>query len=147
MIRIALLSVAMLAFAAEAQMYKWVDEKGVTHYSESPPPDGKATKIEVKPSTGSLPTAPATDWKQRESEARALRIEKQQKDQEREAQEAVQATARRNNCREARRRLADLQTAVPVYDLNDKDERVYLEDAQREREIVAMQASMKRNCD
>ena len=29
---------ALAAGVADAQMYKWVDEKGTTHYSESPPP-------------------------------------------------------------------------------------------------------------
>ena len=48
----ALILVAGLALstAAPAQkMYKWVDEKGVTHFSENPPPDGtKATTVEPK---------------------------------------------------------------------------------------------------
>jgi hypothetical protein len=145
--RIALLSLAMLALGAGAQVYKWVDEKGVSHYSEIPPPDGRAAKIDVKPSTGSAPSAPSADWRQREMDARALRIEKQQKEQEREAQDKTEASTRRNNCRESRRRLADLQTAVPVYELNDKDERVYLEDAQREREITVLQAQVKQYCD
>ena len=36
--------VACLAFAAQAQstgVYKWKDAKGVTHYSDTPPPSGR----------------------------------------------------------------------------------------------------------
>ncbi len=42
------------AFAA-AQMYKWVDEKGVTHYSETPPPSGKAQSVPINPRTAPAP--------------------------------------------------------------------------------------------
>jgi hypothetical protein len=34
------------AFApASAQVFKWVDERGVTHYGERPPQGGKATEV------------------------------------------------------------------------------------------------------
>lgn len=34
---------------ASPGIYKWVDEKGVTHYSETPPPHQKAKEVEVVP--------------------------------------------------------------------------------------------------
>lgn len=43
--------VAMLAAAATAgaqQMYKWVDAKGVTHYSDTPPPPASQKQVQVK---------------------------------------------------------------------------------------------------
>ena len=143
MIRIALLSMVFVAFAAAAQVYKWVDEKGVSHYSETPPPDGKAAKIELKSSTGNPPPVPETDWKQKELDARQQRVQKQQKDQQLDAQ----ALARRNSCIELRRRLDVMQTPSPVFQRNDKGEKVYVEDAQREREIALLQANVKRYCD
>lgn len=33
------------AFGVLAELYKWVDEKGVTHYTESPPPGKKAQEL------------------------------------------------------------------------------------------------------
>lgn len=35
----------LLATPALAQVYKWVDEDGVTHYSQQPPPGGEAQVI------------------------------------------------------------------------------------------------------
>jgi hypothetical protein len=32
-----------------AAVYRWVDDKGVTHYSETPPPDKKAKEVELHP--------------------------------------------------------------------------------------------------
>lgn len=55
--RAALLLLLLTASAAQAQMYKWKDERGVTHFTETPPP-ASAKKAEVKNygtgSTGSV---------------------------------------------------------------------------------------------
>jgi hypothetical protein len=48
----------MSATAAAATVYKWVDERGVTHYSDQP--HANATELDVKPAqTVSGPTAAA----------------------------------------------------------------------------------------
>lgn len=47
--------VAMLAAAATAgaqQMYKWVDARGVTHYSDQPPPPANQQRVQVKSFNG-----------------------------------------------------------------------------------------------
>lgn len=49
--RLAVLAAALLCLGtAGAQVYKWVDDKGVTHYSDQPPPPSAPakTKVEVK---------------------------------------------------------------------------------------------------
>jgi len=40
MVRFALLLLALAAPLAQAQTYKWVDERGVVNYSNTPPPNG-----------------------------------------------------------------------------------------------------------
>jgi glutaredoxin len=45
--RAALLLLLLTASAAHAQMYKWKDDKGVTHFTDTPPP-ASARKAEVK---------------------------------------------------------------------------------------------------
>src|SRR5471032_3343137 len=39
---------SLCAGMAGAQVYKWVDEKGVTHYSDQPPPPSTPAKIKVE---------------------------------------------------------------------------------------------------
>ncbi|MCW8889481.1 MAG: DUF4124 domain-containing protein [Sedimenticola sp.] len=47
-----ILTLALLfTSAAEARMYRWVDDNGMTVYSQSPPPSGEATEIKVNTST------------------------------------------------------------------------------------------------
>jgi len=36
---------SVLAFAASAQVYRWVDEKGTVHYSDAAPPSGVNAKL------------------------------------------------------------------------------------------------------
>jgi hypothetical protein len=42
-----LIAAALAAAAAGAHVYKWVDEKGVTHYSETPPQGRRAEEVKV----------------------------------------------------------------------------------------------------
>jgi len=37
---------------AQAQVYKWVDQKGVTHYSDQPPPPASRARVEIKSFSG-----------------------------------------------------------------------------------------------
>jgi hypothetical protein len=56
------LVLAALAAPAYAQVFKWVDERGVTHYGERPPQGGKATEVPDKLGTpgGVAPKANAS---------------------------------------------------------------------------------------
>jgi hypothetical protein len=52
---VAAVAAAFMAAPASAEVFKWVDEQGVTHYSQQPPPEGAGTIIEPNPA----PAAPA----------------------------------------------------------------------------------------
>lgn len=43
--------------AGAAEVYKWIDEEGVTHYSQQPPPQGEEVVIETRPGSQSAPEA------------------------------------------------------------------------------------------
>jgi hypothetical protein len=146
MIRRALLGLALAAWipAAIADMYKWVDEKGVTHYSESPPPDGKATKMETRPSgPAEAPSAAPEGWKQRELESRQRRI----KEESDRAKDDSGAAVRKQRCLRAQRELDIVKSARPVYSVNERGEKVYLEDKDRAREIEGWRQHVQTYCD
>ena len=146
MIRFLLLSLLLTPWAASAEMYKWIDEKGRTVYSEQPPPDGKGTKLDIRTSPASPGTA-ATDWKQKEQDARQTRITKDQEEQNQKAQEQNVNSARKSNCIESQRQLNIAQTPRPVFQVNDKGEKVYLDDTARQKEIDGWAANVKKYCD
>lgn len=146
MIRIALLLLlAGLPLAAPAQtIYKWVDEKGVTHFSETPPPDGKATKVEVKPPGTEKPRA--DNWREREIESRQRRTEREVAERN-EAEARKRAEAERlQQCRRAQDALDALNNSRRIYELDDKGERVYMEDKDRPAAIEKWSREQEKNC-
>lgn len=54
---VVLLSATFIAHTASAEMYKWTDKSGETHYTQTPPPadaQGKDIEDEIRLSTGKL---------------------------------------------------------------------------------------------
>ncbi|HUQ28232.1 MAG TPA: DUF4124 domain-containing protein [Usitatibacter sp.] len=139
---VACLGVCPLGTLAQT-MYKWVDEKGVTHFSENPPPDGTkgAAKIEVKPA--SPDKVPVDNWKQRELESKQKRAAKNVRDENARRQEESQAARR---CNDAKRRVDMYTHARGVYNLNEKGERVYLEEKERETALQEAKQEIARSC-
>ena len=58
MVRFALLLLAALAPLAQAQTYKWVDERGVVNYSNTPPPAGAKSAQQVEERISVYASAP-----------------------------------------------------------------------------------------
>ncbi|WP_438971369.1 DUF4124 domain-containing protein [Methylophaga sp.] len=91
----------MISFSVSAEIFKWKDEDGQTHYSQTPPPSVQAETVDVPP-------PPPINPDQAREEVQAL-IDKQQeaeqaeqaKQQQRE-EEAQQEAIREENCRIAR---------------------------------------------
>jgi hypothetical protein len=130
-----------------AALYKWVDEKGVTHYTEEPPPDRKATKVEIKPSPAGPRAADSPDdWKQREYEFRKKRLDKEQAEETEKLKTQREAAGRRNRCLRAQRALDILQSR-PIYRTNERGERVYIEDKERAKETEEWREVARENCD
>ena len=145
----ALILAAALAVAAPAHaIYKWVDEKGVTHFSEHPPPDGrKAQKVEPKVTPPSGPVKSPESWKEREQRLRQQRIERDQKSEYEKGKAHNQHADRVNRCNYAKRQLAILASQVPVYSFNDKGEKAYLEDKDRAAEQAEWRRAVQQYCD
>ena len=149
--RILLASLLALALPAAAAMYKWVDEKGVTHYSETPPPEGtQSKKLDLAPTPPSATTAhpeTAEDWKSRELELRKSRLRKEHAEADEKARAEQDAQGRKNRCITARNRLDVLQGGGGIYHLNERGERVFMSDEERGAEVVKWRAAVKTYCD
>lgn len=149
------LLVVLLATAAAvlgATLYKWVDERGVTHYSETPPAKQKAQEIQIQPPPPSgvestkPPQAPPKTWQQKALEAQ-LRRETAERQEEAEQARAREVERQRlERCLWARQTLHTLQMQRPVYQLNEYGERVYIDDAKRAAEIERMKQRIQSNC-
>ena len=138
----------LTATASDARVFKWVDSNGETHYSEAVPKDQQA--LEMHESSAPVPAgsvdANHTDTMMQQLEsaeaARKARNEAQQK----EAEER-QAAIKNYRCTHAKHDLHILQQQVPVYSLNDKGERVYVDDDKRAQDIKELSDVIADNCE
>ena len=144
--RSALIVAALLAAAAvHAQVFEWKDESGKTHYSDMPPPGNarELRKIEsAPPATGSPTQKTAAD---RELEFRK-RQKESQTNSEKASKEQTASTERKENCDNARRQLQLLESGERIALRDDKGERYYMDDAQREQEITKARQAMQSFC-
>jgi hypothetical protein len=141
-VSVAIAACALCAASAQAVLYKWVDEKGVTQYTETPPPEGKAAKkLEIAPSPSVAPGN--DDWRKRDQESK----ERHLKDDQQKAQDAQSAAVRRSRCLKAQREIDVLNHGIPVYHVNERGERVYLDDGERAMQLAGWSQQARENCD
>lgn len=99
---ITVLAVAALGFtlAQAADVYRWVDEAGITHYADAPPNNKQYQRVNVR--TGSI----ETDTTQADTEADKAKAE--------EAEAQAAAAARAERCRIAKQNLESLRSGFAM---------------------------------
>jgi hypothetical protein len=127
-----------------AQVYKWVDERGVTHYGERPPQGGKASEVPNRLGSplpgGTGPQGAPQDQSPRQAEAAP-------KDQEsrpgptddRQKQEAAR---HQEQCNQQRDLLARIKQTPPSFTVNEKGQRIQSDNSEtiaRQEKLVAEQ--------
>ncbi len=147
-----------LAIPAAADIYKWVDSNGNVHYSNTPPPDVKRTKVKVEdpaPPTGpATPPATAEYWRQKDEEFRQRQDEKYKVEKEKTDKIAFdEADKRKKTCEFYRKDLEQvLGTRERVTRSADGSEIIPdpksmpLNNAQRARVIGELNESIEKNC-
>lgn len=144
MIRAAPLLLWLLASqAGAATMYKCVDAKGVTHYTEQPVAGCKGREVDIRPvPPPSGKETRAGDMGQSETEFRRRQIERGQQ----EERQAAEEKQRRQACSAARSKLSAMVSSRRLYETNAKGEREYLDDATASARISGQQAEVKKHC-
>ena len=133
---------AGLADGALAQTYKWTDANGKIQYSDKPPTDGAAKSVTEVKRSSSIATSPASAT---DKSARPLTPAEQEqafRKRQIEGQESAQKQAkadgdrkfREEQCGRARQALAGLEAGGRQVRYDAKGERMFLDDAQIERE-------------
>ena len=149
---LALLLCVLASSALGETVYKWVDEQGGTHYGSTPPPDQKAQEIHPK-SSAPAGTAdaqhPQKSWQEQEREFLQRRVERKEdqwKKEQAEAKAQQEERARKESCVAARGNLQILKQGRPVYQVDEKGERTYLNDKERKAQIEQYQKDIERYC-
>jgi Domain of unknown function (DUF4124) len=121
-------TLAALSLAVSAQqIYKWTDDKGVTHYGQTPPANVKATVAGIK-----VDHAPAS--------ANAAVAAQRAPEDKAKAQRAAA-------CRSGLAQITAIQSQRQTYQSDGKGNRVVLRDAAAEARVREAQIQMRKNCD
>jgi len=131
---------AATAVPAFAQVFKWVDERGITHYGERPPQGAKAREVEDKlaspppsrarqqpapksqPAPKGEPSSPPVPAVPGPAAAPAPKAPPTPQEQ--------QAAARTARCDQERTALTRLRGGTTSYALNEKGERVTIDNSE-----------------
>jgi sRNA-binding protein len=123
----------VLPVLGQAQMYKCVDERGVTTYTDGPRPGCKGGEVDIRgqqPISGALQEN-KSDIAREEADFRRRQI---QRDRE-EAQEQAALARRKRDCDALRNEYAQLSRARRVVRIEANGERTYLDDDAREKRM------------
>jgi len=135
----------LLGTNAMAEIYKWVDEQGVVHYSDMPVrPD--ARQMEIR--TDSKPSAPVSQQERLERQQRLLQAydEDRAKQKEIDANEQKQKEQLKRECVIARDRLARYERSRNLYDFDKDGNRIILEDKEKQRITDTLRQQINQNC-
>jgi uncharacterized protein DUF4124 len=105
-----------LAMPLSAQVYKWVDENGKTHYSDKPH-DKQSETVQIRKTPKLDPELETRLKKQK----RLLEVmdEERQESRENKAAKAEEKRKRESNCIKARKNLQDINNASFLYEESD----------------------------
>jgi len=152
-----LLILSILASAsAFAGLNKWVDADGKVHYSDQPPPANVEATV-LRSTTGAAAPAAAGDaaasgvpatpktFAEREAELKKAQQARQEA-AAKAAKEQADAAAKMESCTAARKNLSMLEEGMRMVEINDKGERYYLNDEQRQQRIAKAQQDVSTYC-
>lgn len=134
-----------LAPAAQAAIYKWVDEDGNVHYGERPPlPDATPLAIPNQPEKA----RPGAERERLERQKRMLEGYARKRAEERRQREeaARKAEQRKRACIEARDKFQAFERARYLYRLDENGERVVLNEEERAARMEKLRDRIRRNC-
>jgi hypothetical protein len=141
---LALVLLALNASIAFGQIYKCVDEHGVTQYADQPCPgrSGGQVDIHAAPPMSGAAAPRAVDLHQAERDFQRRRVQQRLE----EEAESKRAAVNMQGCESLRARVQVYRQAGRISTLDAEGERHYMDDATRQERILQMNAEIARSC-
>lgn len=129
---------------ADAQVYRWVDEDGKVHYSDTPPnEDAERLPIETRPTDVEAVLEARIERRHRLGE-----LEKDRAHEAETEEELAAYTAKRTaSCRQARERVASIESARRLSGVDEDGNRIQYDDEQRARALAEARRQVADWCD
>jgi len=147
MIRITLLIASLIIISAaevRAEIYKWVDDKGKTHYGDKPVASSK--KMDIKEEHSISKNISQSERENRRNKLiETFDIERKEK-KKKQAKERKKKARLNAQCGRSKDRLRRYKRAGSMYDVDKDGKRIYLPDNIRQLEINKLQKQIKKHC-
>ena len=130
----------------QSEIYKWVDENGKVHFDDRPG-SGKKEKITVK--TTEISSGNGTELQERfEQEKKLLDIYEEERQEEslKKAEQREEKKQWDKKCADAKEYQKNIDRSSGLYTLDEKEERVYLSDEERNTKVKELKEFIKKNC-
>jgi len=145
----ALLSFLLASSSVMAgKVYKWVDKEGNVHYgAQQPEGDGGAQEMKIRVKDPVAEEEPADNSKT-ENKGNENKEDKVKVSNEKEAEEIEKKNAeiRKRNCSVAQKRLASINAGGRLYEVNEKGERQFWDDATTAAKRAEAEANVAEWC-
>jgi hypothetical protein len=138
-VKLAAAALVLLALPAQAQMYKCVDAQGKVDYRDQPAAGCKAADIRASPPISGSLQKPAEDLAVRDAELRRRQVERDAA----LAREREQRAALAQRCVALQQERAMLTSGLRIVEYNAQGERVFLDDAVRERRLAELTQELR----
>ncbi|MCP3670166.1 MAG: DUF4124 domain-containing protein [Gammaproteobacteria bacterium] len=146
-IQIIFISIMFLTWLlpATAKTYRWVNENGVTIYSQSPPPSGNAAIIKPPPKPAASPDEIMKNLQQRQEAMDKVRNKETEADKIAD-REAKNTEMKKKNCEVSRKNL-EVSTRHPRVRMKQEDGSFkHLTDKERQAQIDKANKDIEKFC-
>jgi len=142
--RIILLLAITFAFSVNAEVYKWQDEQGNTHYGDRPDNGQAATEMDVKDAT----VKTEVGGERAETRDKLLQSMEEDRLEKKELREKQRKQAKRDRarCNSLRDKLRRMSSASGVYRLDKDGNRVFMSNEQRSKSEASLRKRMSKVC-
>jgi len=129
--------------------YKWVDEKGSTHYTQTPPPQKEVKTVDINTH---IPADSASAIKNLNAQSKAglKDDEAVEKATDKKKEDAAADAARRAKnsaeCQQLKASVAQLQSGRRLYGTDAKGERSYLTEDQKATQMQQANTQIQKDC-
>ena len=130
--------------AAHAGIYRWVDEKGQTQFSDRPV-DNKTQKVKVDTQHNSYGGGGVLERQKGLLDEYQAKDAQQLRNKKQAEKEAAQAQRLEARCINAKDRLKNFKKGA-LYRLDKKGERIYYSEEKRSKAIDKYQQAIEKNC-
>ena len=134
------LLLAALSPPSQAAIYKWVDEKGVTHFTEQPPASGQGEKVQPRVYAPATPVAPPPKKDAGTAEPKAEQATPK-------AVMALPPERMAEQCEQARQRLLQLESSPRILYRGEDGEMTRAPEEERQRMMDEERKRIELYCD